>query len=247
MRERQNEETQIDLLELFFLLLKKWKMLLLGLIVGAVVAGGVTYMKTPLYQSETMLYILSKTTSITSVADLQLGSALSSDFVVIATSKPVIDTAIETVKKEEGVTLTRDQVKKMVSVANKDDTRVLVITVTGEDPEIVCSLTNALAEATASQMADIMKSDPPTTVERAEVAKTPIDNGMTSNVAKGALVGFLIVAVLFVVPFILNDKIRTVDDVEKYLDTGVLGVIPLDKAQVYKKKNKDAGKKAVAS
>lgn len=241
MKDRQNEEMQIDLLELFFLLLKKWKLLLLGLIAGGILAGGTTYLKTPLYQSESMLFILSKTTSITSVADLQLGSALSSDFVVIATSKPVIDTAIEKVKEEHGVTLTRDQVKNMVSVTNKEDTRVLVITATGEDAELVCTLANAVTEATATQMASIMKSDPPTTVERAEVADAPVDNGLTKNAAKGALAGFLIVAILIVIPYLLNDKIRTVEDVEKYLDIGVLGVIPLDKAQEYKKKRRKKG------
>ena len=41
MKEHQNEEMEIDLLELFFHLLSKWKVLLLGLIIGAVVAGGV--------------------------------------------------------------------------------------------------------------------------------------------------------------------------------------------------------------
>lgn len=236
MKEKQNEELEIDLLELFFLLLKKWKMLLLGLIIGGVLAGGFTYLKTPVYQSESMLFILSKTTSITSVADLQLGSELSSDFVVIATSKPVIDTAIEKVKKENDITLTREEVLDMVAVTNKEDTRVLVITATSEDPELACTLANAVTEATASQMASIMKSDPPTTVERAEVEEKPVDRGLTKNTAVGAIIGFLIVAILYIIPFVLNDRIKSAEDVEKYLETGVLGIIPLDKAQEYKTK-----------
>lgn len=239
MKGNQNEE--IDLLELFLLLLKKWKLLLLGLIVGGVLAGGATYLKTPVYQSESMLFILSKTTSITSVADLQLGTELSADFVVIATSKPVIDTAIEQVKEETNVTLTREDVQSMISVTNKADTRCLLITATSEDPELACSVANAVTEATASQMASIMKSDPPTTVERAEVESKPVDNGLTKNAAVGAVIGFLIVAILFVVPFLLNDKIKTVEDVERYLDTGVLGVIPLDKSQEYKLKQSKKG------
>lgn len=241
MREKHNEELEIDLLELFFFLLKKWKLLLLGLVIGGVLAGGFTYLKTPVYQSESMLFILSKTTSITSVADLQIGSELSADFVVIATSKPVIDTAIEKVKEENDITLTREQVQNMITVANKEDTRCLVITAISEDPKLACTLANAITEATASQMANIMKSDPPTTVERAEVADKPVDNGLMKKTALGAIIGFLIVAILFIVPFILNDRIKSVEDVEKYLDTGVLGVIPLDKAQEYKEKHTKKG------
>ena len=121
MKEHQNEEMEIDLLELFFHLLSKWKFLLLGLIVGAVVAGGATFLKAPVYESESMLFILSKTTSITSVADLQIGSTLSGDFALIAKSKPVLDTAIDQVKEETGKKLTRDEILKMLTVTNQDD------------------------------------------------------------------------------------------------------------------------------
>lgn len=242
---RNNEEIEIDLVELFSYLIRKWKQLLLGLIIGGVIAGGLTYLKTPMYRSESMLYILSKTTSITSVADLQLGNALSSDFVVIATSKPVLDTAIEHVESTMGVKLTRQEVQSMISVTNKDDTRVLVITATCEDPKLACELTNAVTEATATQMAEIMKSDPPTTVERAEVADTPIDNGLRKNTGIGAIIGLLIIAIAYVIPFVMNDRIQTPEDVEKYLEVGVLGSIPLDKEQVYmdKKISKKSSRK----
>lgn len=120
-------------------------------------------------------------------------------------------------------------------MTNKADTRCLVISAISEDPELACALANAVTEATASQMASIMKSDPPTTVERAEVEKTPVDNGLKKNAAMGGMIGFLLVALIFVIPYLLNDRIRTAEDVERYLDIGVLGIIPLDKAQEYKK------------
>lgn len=242
MKDRQSETLEIDLLELFFLLLRKWKWLLLGLVAGSVLAGSITYLKTPEYKSESMLYILSKTTSITSMADLQIGSELSSDFAIIATSKPVLDTAIEEIKEELGISLTRANVQEMITVTNKEDSRCLIISAVSEDPELACVLANAITEATASQMASIMQTDPPTTVERAEVSKSPIDNGLKKNTAVGALAGFLIVAVLFIVPFILNDRIKTAEDVERYLETGVLAVVPLDKAQEYRNRHTKKGK-----
>lgn len=87
---KEEKEMEIDLLSLFFFLLDKWKILLLGVVIGAVAAAGITFLQTPMYQSTSTLYVLSKSTSITSVADLQLGSELTSDFTEIATSKPVI-------------------------------------------------------------------------------------------------------------------------------------------------------------
>ena len=63
------------------------------------------------------------------MADLQVGTELTSDFSVIATSKPVIDGAIKTLKKDN-IKLTRKEIKQMLTVANKTDTRMLSITVT---------------------------------------------------------------------------------------------------------------------
>ena len=117
---------------------------------------------------------LNKTTSVTSLADIQIGSALTADFEVIATSKPVIDGAIETLKKEEGKTFTREQISKMLSITNKEDTRILVITATSENPQDASIVANAVAKNTATKMGEIMKSDPPTTVENAETPQEPI-------------------------------------------------------------------------
>ena len=96
---------------------------------------------------------------------------MTADFEVIATSKPVIDGAIESLKKEEGKTFTRKEIANMLSVTNKDDTRILVITATSENPQDACIVANAVAENTATKMGEIMKSDPPTTVENAEVTE----------------------------------------------------------------------------
>lgn len=104
---KEEKEMEIDLLSLFFYLIQKWKILLLGAIIGGILAEGMTLLKTPMYQSTSTLYMLSKTTSITSMADLQLGSELSSDFTIIASSKPVVDAAVESLKEDKNINLTR--------------------------------------------------------------------------------------------------------------------------------------------
>ncbi len=226
---KREEPVKIDLLELLSVLLRRWKMLLLGLLAGAFIAGGYTYMQPSQYQSSAQLFILSETTSITSLADIQLGSTLSTDFVEIAMSKPILDTVIEDVKEECGYTLTRAEVKNMVSVSVKEDTRILLFTATSTDAELSCVVTDSIMNATASQIAEIMKSDLPTTVEEAEVESVPLDNGMKENVAKGGMVGLIIMILIFTIPYLLNDKINSKEDVEKYLEEGVLAVIPIDR------------------
>lgn len=97
---KEEKEMEIDLLSLFFYLIQKWKILLLGAIIGGILAEGMTLLKTPMYQSTSTLYMLSKTTSITSMADLQLGSEFSSFHE--GKSKTAVSGLLERGKKQEG-------------------------------------------------------------------------------------------------------------------------------------------------
>ena len=225
---KEEKEMEIDLLSLFFYLIQKWKILLLGAIIGGILAEGMTLLKTPMYQSTSTLYMLSKTTSITSMADLQLGSELSSDFTIIASSKPVVDAAVESLKEDKNITLTRGQIKNMLSVANKEDTRMLSITVTSDDPELSYEVADAVTTAAVAQMAAITQTDPPTIVEHPEVASGAMDNGMRKNLAVGILAGLVLVAAIYVILYMMNDRIQTEEDIQSYLDATVLGVIPVD-------------------
>lgn len=65
-KQKEENEMEIDLVSLFFYLLDKWKLLFLGAVVGVVLAGALVFFQTPMYESSSTLYVLSKTTSITS-------------------------------------------------------------------------------------------------------------------------------------------------------------------------------------
>ena len=69
------EEIRVDLLELFGIFRRKWWLLLLSMVIGGILSGVVSMVVLPLkYTSSAMLYVLSKETTLTSLADLQIGS-----------------------------------------------------------------------------------------------------------------------------------------------------------------------------
>ncbi len=231
-RRKNEEESEIDLLELIRAILYRWWLVVITSAVGAVIGLAVTvFFITPKYSSQYMLYILSKSTSVTSLADIQIGSALTSDFAVIATSKPVLDTAIDNLKKNYGKEFTREQITSMLKVSNKDNTRILVIVATSANPEDASAVANAIGEATALQMADIMKTDPPTTVEKAEVSLNPISPNLRKNGILGFMAGFVLICMILTIQFLTNDTICNEADVERYLNAPVLVTIPIVKGK----------------
>lgn len=223
---QRNDVIEVDLLELWYVLWRRWWLLLLSAIVGGAAMWAVTTrLITPMYESKATLYILNKTTSITSMADIQVGSELSSDFEVIATSKPVLDGAIEEIEDEEGLKFTRSDILRNLEVSTIDDTRLLVITVRHENPEIACIIANAVAEVTASRMAEITKSEPPTMAEWAEPSKKPASPSLIKNVVLGVVLAILFMSVVLIVSYISDDNIKTEEDVSKYLDAPTLANI----------------------
>ena len=91
----RNNEMEIDLLELFRVWKKKlWLIILVTFLGGTVGFAFSKIALTPMYTSTSMMYAVSKETTLTSLADLQIGSQLTQDYKVIITSRPVLEEVI---------------------------------------------------------------------------------------------------------------------------------------------------------
>jgi capsular polysaccharide biosynthesis protein len=131
------EDDEIDFAELFFVLKKNIIAIALCAIIGATAAFAYTInFMTPIYTSSSMIYIFSKTTSITTAADLQLGSQLTVDFEILGTSRPVLEKVIMNL----GLDTTYEDLLHIVDIENPKDSRIIRITVENPDPESVSPL-----------------------------------------------------------------------------------------------------------
>ena len=145
MYEDRNEDAiEIDVLELLFALRKKLWMIILAAVIGCLGAG--IYSKvilSPVYTSTSMVYVLSKETTLTSLADLQIGSQLTKDYSVMITSRPVLEEVIE----KQKLSLSYNQLKRMIRISNPADTRILNMSVSDTDPVRAKAIVDAVAKA----------------------------------------------------------------------------------------------------
>ena len=223
---RNTEDMQIDLLELAGVLWRKLWAIVACLVIGAVLAGGYTkLMVTPQYTATSMIYILGQTTSISSVADLQLSSELTADFTIMAKSRPVIQSVI----KELDLNMSYEQLVGAVDLENPTDSHILKIHVTNSDPKLAKTISNAMAEAVADNISSVMATDKPSIAEKAITPKAPSSPNLTKNIAMGGIVGAAIAVAIIVLSYLLDDTIKTEEDVRKYLQLNTLAEIPMEK------------------
>lgn len=230
---RENDEFEIDLGEIFLILIKKWWLIAGISLIGLLIGLGITKLFiAPKYQSQAMLYILSTNSSdATSMLDLQIGAEITEDFEIIATSKAVIDISIKKIEKKEDVTLTREQIEQILTVETQDNTRILTIRAVSKNPEHAYWVAKAVSEATAERVAEITKSEPPAMVTEAEMPEEPIGPSMRTNAILGFFVGALIACAVLIIQFLVNDNIKTEEDVIKYLGEVTLASIPYIKSK----------------
>lgn len=229
MQEKTQEENEIDLLELFYVLLGKWKTIVLSLVLMGLCGYLISaFLITPQYESTSVLYVLSKSTSITSLADIQMGSSLTNDYVEVVTSRPIIEQVIQNLGLKEE---TFESLKKKVSTDNPTNTRLLKITVRDPNPQMAKAIADELADVSKSFISIKMDQAAPTVTQYGYDDGEPVTPNTVKNTVLGALIGAILAMGVVIVSYLLNDTIMTTDDIEKKLGMTVLASIPMDETE----------------
>lgn len=225
--ERDNE-IELDLKDLFMELVSFWQVIVLALALGAVIAFAVSrFLMTPKYEATSELYVLSKSTSITSLADIQTGTSLTNDYMVVVKGRPVLEQVIANLGLNETYRSLRDK----VSLENPSNSRILMITVRDENPLVAKTIADRIAEVGADFIAMKMDQDAPTIIQYGYADGEPVSPNTMKNTVIGGFLGMLLAVAVIVLSYLFNDTIMTAEDVEKKLGLNVLGSLPLEDAE----------------
>ena len=233
---QDNTDIEIDVLELFHVLLNKfWIILLAGIIAGLAFIGGTILFITPQYESTTKMYVLSKQDNNTlTQQDMQTSLSLTKDYAELIKSRTVTEGVIAQLNLD----LTHEDLLKKMTVDSATDTCILSITVTDADPYEACKIANAIRDVAANHIKNVMDIDAVNVVETANIADQQSSPSISKNGIIGVLLGVLLSVAIILIAYISNDTVKTQEDVEKYLGLSVLGTIPLTETDRKKKKKK---------
>lgn len=226
MEKNREDEIEIDLSGLFHAIIKKLWVVIICALLGAGIVGAYTkFLVTPTYVSSSKIYTVgtskNKEQYNSELTDLQVGSQLVQDYQELATSRPVVQKVIDKL----GLNESYEELKNVITVANVgNESRFLEISVKDSDPKKACDISNGLAKEIQEQAVNVMHTGKPTISEKAVVPSKPVSPNFIKNIILGGLLGAIIAIAIVVVKYLMDDTIKTEEDVEKYLGLNTLAV-----------------------
>ena len=244
MGNNNQEETEIDLLELLYQIKKRLWIIVLAVLIAAVGSGLFThYLIQPLYSSTSKLYILTSSTSITSLADIQIGTSLTVDYIQLVQSRPVVDQVIENLNLNR----TYEELLAQMDFSNPSNSRILVITAKDPDPVLAKDIVDEFANVSKERISAIMKTEEPTVVEYGYMEDRPVSPSLKKNTAIGGLLGAVLAMGIIAVMYLVDDTVKTAEDVEKYLGLNTLTSVPLQEGEKKSRKKRIYKSKGVTN
>ncbi|MCC8067827.1 MAG: protein-tyrosine kinase [Clostridiales bacterium] len=231
-----NNTITIDLVEVASFILRKIGYVILAAVLCAIISFIYTFwFVTPLYTSTAKIYVLNRQSneSVTS-SDITSSTYLTEDYIEMIQSRTVIESVIA----ELGLDMDYNELLDKVTVSTQSDTRVIAISVTDADPYMVRDIADAICSASVTHIKEIMELESVNIVDLANVPSEKSSPNLRRNVAIAVLFGIVAVIAVLAVIFILDDKIKTSDDIERYLGISVLGSMPLNEELVREKKKR---------
>lgn len=231
---------ELDLKELFSIFWnKKVQIILIVLIfivLGIIYTIGFT---TPMYTSSTSLVLAgaesssdgAETDSITTT-DITINSKLVSTYSVIVRSKDVLGQVISNL----GINESWEQLRNHVSVSSVEDTEVIQISVTTENPEESTKIANEIANVFTEKVADIYNINNVHVLDEADVENEPSNINHQRDVVIFAFIGVVIAVIYVLVANMLDTTVKTAEEVEKEFKLPVIASIPIYNNEIQKAK-----------
>lgn len=211
---------------------RRWRWVVLGLILCGALAEVFILRATPQYQSQTKIFI---STSSTDTATANQGNIFSmqraASYADLANGRDLAERVVDDLDLD----LTPAQLAGHVTARAVPETVLLQITITDPDPE----LARSIAQAYASELADLVAEleTPPgkdkpvlkaTTVESANLPTSPVSPNVLRTLLMGAVLGLLLGFGLAAFRELLDTSVKTSDDIEAITPAPILGRINND-------------------
>lgn len=234
--EKEQDEIQIDLAVLFKALWSKAWLIILGTILGGVIAFVVAeFLILPMYESSAVMYVNNAEEHGGQINSTQVTIArnLVATYIEILKSR---DTLTEVIEKS-GVDYTYGQLVNKISASSKNNTEVFEIVVRCGNPEDAQKIAAAIVEVLPERLAGIVDGSNVRVVDKPLFSDTPVSPSVTKYTAIGMVLGFILYCGVIIILKLMDNTIRDAEYLQQTFNVPVLATIP----NLVNKKSKSYG------
>lgn len=212
----------MTLLELLKLMRKHLKLVIALPIVCAIATGLVSFLFMPnTYTASTSMYVLvqSDKESVSMSTDLSASQMITNDVANLITS--------DRVTRDTATALQMNSLNDYdIAVQSETTTRVLTLSVTGQDAQSTAIIANELAKNVSTVAQEVMNVQSVNVIDEAITPESPSGPNRMMYTAVAFLAGLFLAVAIVVLMDVLNTKVRGAEDVEELLGVPVIGRIP---------------------
>ena len=221
-----DDEIEIDLWELFQVLLKNWLWILLSTLGCAILGLLITmFLITPKYRAEATMIVNTRQDQTATVTNDQITSAqkLVDTYSIIIRSRRVVDPIMEKLNIEADY----ESFVKNIIVESVNDTQVMSIQVENKDPEIALQVVQEIVDRAPGAIISTVEAGSVNVVSEPYVnSEVPVSPSKLKNTAIAAFIGLFVSSGAFLLIAFLDNTFKSEEDIQKQLGLVTIGIIP---------------------
>ncbi|MBQ6510070.1 MAG: hypothetical protein IJI07_11405 [Flexilinea sp.] len=246
---QEDEYITIDLQEVLNLLLKKIHWILLSaVLVGAVGFVINWYVLKPNYQADAMIIVNTREEQNVVVTNDQINSArqLVNTYEVILKSDTVMEQVLNALVNRGLASyenMSVNKLKKSIKVSPVNSTQVMQVSATSPDPEQALAMVDEVLTIAPSIIIRTVKAGSVEVVSYPKLEDAPVSPKKIRNLALCLFGGAAAAAGVIILQELLDNTVKTDEDIREKLGFPVLGVIPKIRESDLSEKNSERRKK----
>jgi capsular polysaccharide biosynthesis protein len=229
-QERNNTEYYtIDVIHIIKTLWKHaWVIALCGLLAAVIGFSISAFAIAPKYSSSVKLYVNNSSISLGNTNFSISASELTAAQSLVRTYGDILDSwnTLERVIEKAEVDYTWQELSDMIVYAPSNDTEIMLVTVTCENPYEATRIANAIAEVLPVRISEVIDGASMEIVAPAIPNLDKVSPSITKYTAIALIIGALISVSVLVVVAIMDDTIHDEEYVLKTYDYPILGKVP---------------------
>ena len=224
------EET-VDLREYFGIVKKRFWIIALITTIAVVVSGVISFFAlNPVYEAKSTLIVNTEKNEETEMItgdQFSVSQKLTVTYGEIIKSRSVLEAVIKNLNLDDSY----EDLVNNITVSPVKDTQIISISVQDTNKEKARDIANEIPKVFKKEAKRITKANDIQVIDKAILPQNPIKPNKMMNMAIAAVLGAMIgLFVVFLIEY-LDNKLKTPQDIEKYLGLSVLGVVPNEKLE----------------